>query len=173
MKRSRFGKDPTHPSERFWDKVDKLKPNACWEWQGARYPNGYGFLYAGILYEGGGLWVMAHRLSFELHHGQVPDGLFVLHTCDNPPCVNPAHLYTGTKADNAHDRAVRRRGKEHRQNGEDNDNAKLTDADVLKIIALLNAGKLSQAAIGEKFGVKQPLISRIKSRTVWRHLWEA
>lgn len=127
-------------------------------------------MFAGPFYEREVPWVRAHRLSFEMHKGPVPAGLYVLHKCDNPACVNPAHLYAGTQATNVKDRAARQRGKEHRQNGESNDNAKLTEADVRKIIVLLEEGK-SQVSIAEQFGVKQAQISRIKMRITWRHLW--
>lgn len=163
----------THPSERFWSKVDKRGPDECWEWTGALM-GGYGFLHAGALYEQGTRWVKAHRLSWEIHSGQlVPDGRSVLHHCDNPPCVNPAHLYVGTRADNARDRSDRRRGREHRQRGEQNLNAKLKEADVRAIIVeLQRLPRRSQSSIAEQFGVKQPLISRIMRRQNWAHLWD-
>lgn len=97
----------------------------------------------------------------------------VLHHCDNPPCVNPSHLYVGTHANNAADRAERHRGKEHRQRGEANDNAKLTEADVRAIIVeLQRIPRRSQIAIAEQFGIKQPQVSRIMRRENWAHLWE-
>lgn len=163
------GPHPKHPSERFWSKVRKLGPDECWEWVGARHPEGYGYLYAGPLYENRVRWVKSHRLSWEIHNGQIPDGLSVLHHCDNPPCVNPSHLYVGTQAQNVHDRTVRNRGRN--QDGSVNSNAKLTEADVVAIIAMLKTGR-SQAAVAEMFGVKQPQISRIARRESWRHLWD-
>lgn len=163
---------PKHPSERFWDKVAKRGPTECWEWHGARLTNGYGFLFAGPTYERNERFVKAHRISWEIHNGDVPDGLCVLHHCDNPPCVNPSHLYVGTRADNAHDRAVRKRGKEQHQNGEQNDNAKLTEAQVRAIIVeLQKLPRRSQTLIAEQYGVKQPQVSRIMRRKSWAHLW--
>lgn len=80
------------------------QPNECWEWQGAR-SNGdkprkyrYGFKTPPILGE-----KLAHRISWRLYRGEIPDGLWVLHRCDNPPCVNPAHLFLGTRQDNMND----------------------------------------------------------------------
>jgi hypothetical protein len=79
------------PSERFWSKIQKK--TACLEWQGSRDKEGYGGFWNGITQR-------AHRYSWELHHGPIPHGMSVLHTCDNPSCVRPDHLYLGTQLDN-------------------------------------------------------------------------
>ena len=76
------------PEERFWRHVTVGAPDECWEWDGARHPFGYG--------QSG--QIRAHRLSYEIHHGPIPDGLLVRHSCDNPPCV-----ITGTEQDNVDD----------------------------------------------------------------------
>lgn len=84
----------------FWDFVDKTQGRtACWSWTGPRNRSGYG------------AWSreLAHRAAYRLTHGAVPDGLYVCHRCDNPPCVNPAHLYAGTPKDNVHDMFARGR----------------------------------------------------------------
>jgi hypothetical protein len=87
--------------DRFWEKVD-IGPG-CWTWRGARNTKGYGRL------DFNGPYRVAHRVMWELTHGPIPDGLFVLHHCDNPPCVRPTHLYLGTKADNNGDMWARGR----------------------------------------------------------------
>jgi hypothetical protein len=86
---------------RFWGYVVKGSDNECWEWIGYKRGNGYGGV--SLL----GKKEYAHRVSWELAHGPIQHGLFVLHKCDNPTCVNPAHLYLGTQADNIHDREER------------------------------------------------------------------
>lgn len=79
---------------RFWSKVDVPDHVQCWEWKGARLPDGYGQFWLD------GRIVRAHRFSYEAHYGPIPDGLHVMHACDNPSCVRPDHLRTGTVADN-------------------------------------------------------------------------
>lgn len=93
---------------RFWMRVDKAGPNSCWVWTASRGDHGYGTLQGDD-----GRTVGAHRFSYELHHGPIPAGLLVMHSCDNPPCVNPGHLSAGTHADNMRDMAAK--GRQWRQ----------------------------------------------------------
>ena len=89
---------------RFWEKVS-ITPalSDCWEWAGARNSSGYGHLQAN------GVYVDAHRFSWELHFGRIPPGMFVCHHCDNPPCIRSSHLFLGTRADNARDMVAKGR----------------------------------------------------------------
>lgn len=92
---------------RFWANVDRRGPDDCWPWIGLRYSNGYG-RYADREHRG---WSYAHRLIMEIKNGApVPKASWVCHHCDNPPCVNPAHLYIGNASTNAQDRERRNRG---------------------------------------------------------------
>lgn len=118
-------KKPVQPlAERFWKHVDKS--GDCWVWTGSRQDYGHGIL---TLHRGHTM--QAHRVAWMLHHGvRVPDGKHILHKCDNPPCVNPSHLYCGTHDDNMRDKAVRGRASSLR--GEKNPVAKITGSIVEK-----------------------------------------
>lgn len=102
---------PRSPTERYWVKVVKGEnPDDCWGWDGPKHRGGYGYITIGSTADGSRRHIMAHRVSFLIHHGELPDGLpFVLHRCDNPPCSNPAHLFAGTDQDNVHDMASKGR----------------------------------------------------------------
>ena len=82
---------------RFWKKVQKYQSDECWIWQGSKTSAGYGQLWVDCKQ------VYAHRVSWEIHYEAIPDGMFVCHTCDNPTCVSPAHLFVGTSSDNVQD----------------------------------------------------------------------
>lgn len=155
--------------ERFWMAVDATAgPDACWPWTGSRNLNrgGYGFLT---------VWennrhqvVLAHRLSWELANGRpVPDGLFILHSCDNPPCVNPAHLRAGTHLENMAD-AVRR-GRTNPQRGEASVKAKLTTAAVLDIRRRRAAGE-SREVLAAEYGIHREYVTSLVSRKRWKHI---
>jgi hypothetical protein len=116
----------------------------------------------------GGRTRMAHVLSYELHHGPVPEGLCVLHSCDNPPCTNPAHLSAGTRAENNRQRMERNRYRPLR--GMANPNALVRDIDVLAIRALDVTGRLKQREIAALFGISQLTVSNIVTRRSWKHL---
>lgn len=96
-------------ADRFWAKVDKRGPDECWPWLGATDGNGYGRIYS----KGGN--ATASRASWELAHGEAPQGYHVCHSCDNPPCVNPSHLWLGTPQDNAIDRSAKGRDAQSRR----------------------------------------------------------
>lgn len=125
--------------DRFWDKVDKDGPvpfhapllGPCWVWT-ASCSHGYGQLCTKL---GGGKQerLLAHRLSWELHRGAVPDGMFVCHHCDNPPCVNPAHLFLGTNTDNMRDASAKGRLHGSGLTGERHPSSKLTVSQVKAI----------------------------------------
>lgn len=126
------------------------KGDGCWEWKGTRNQTGYG-----IFLLPGEKPVRAHRYSYEYFVGPIPEGKIIMHICDNPPCVNPAHLRVGTKADNNADTASKRR----HHYGLDHWNGKLTPEQVAEI----RASTETQRALGKKFGVNQSHICRIRS----------
>ena len=150
----------------------------CIEWQGARDRKGYGRRKWGTL-----TW-QAHRLAWTQAYGPIPDGLCVLHRCDNPPCINVGHLFLGTKADNAADRDAKGRGRypgtrgdrngmrvhpESIRRGSANPRASLTEADIPIIRARLAAGE-QQWDVARSYGVNQPAISSIVRGRTWRHV---
>lgn len=145
------------PVPRFWRKVDQRSPDECWEWTGSRTMQGYGTLMLTVdPYQ----TVRAHRLSWEIHNGAIPADLWVLHHCDNPPCVNPAHLYLGTPRENARDRASRNRGWETKLRGENHPTSKLSDAQIAEIRSRHAEGE-SQGKLAKEFGIRQGSVSRI------------
>lgn len=91
------------PDALFWQKVVKGAEGECWGWTGAKVRAGYGVHWAN------GKHVKAHRYSYVLHYGAIPDGMGVLHSCDNPQCSNPAHLRAGSQKDNVADAIARNR----------------------------------------------------------------
>ena len=91
--------------ERFWSKVQKT--SNCWNWIGSQQGNGYGYLHNGTREKRNPL--RAHRFSYEIHYGDIPSGLWVLHKCDNRLCVNPKHLFLGDRTDNMRDCAAKGR----------------------------------------------------------------
>lgn len=177
--------------ERFWRKVDKKSESECWEWK-ANIVGGYGVFAFSHLKT-----IKAHRFSYELKYGKIPDGMLVCHHCDNPKCVNPNHLFLGTPADNMRDRDAKgrqakgdangarlhpermARGKKHGSylhpesvpKGSKNGRTKLTESDVVNIKKLLKT-KESQASIGKRFGVTRFVIWKIKVGLSWAHIKE-
>lgn len=148
------GKERVPLEQRFWAKVDKRGSDECWEWTGARLRS-RGELWYGQVHRGG-VTAYAHRVAWELANGPVPDGLHVRHKCDNPACVNPAHLEVGTHQDNVNDMVARGRHVGFR---------KLDEWDVKFIRHWCR--KYRHKDIAECFGLKPRTISPIKCGRVW------
>lgn len=142
--------------DRFWKKVNKTE--GCWLWTGGKNADGYGIVCVASTREA------AHRVSWKLHNGPIPEGRHVLHHCDNPPCVRPDHLFLGDQVANVADMMAKGRGLKSR--GEQQANAKLTEQAVRDI----RDSSLSQRALARKYGVKHKAIGCIKRRETWTHV---
>ncbi len=148
-------------TERFMSKVRQESAEGCWLWVASCFAAGYGQF--GI---DGKNW-QAHRLSWTLFRGGIPDGICVCHHCDNPPCVNPAHLWLGTNADNTADR--NRKGRAARNRGEAAGGVKLTDTIVLEVRRRVREGE-TQADVHRSMGLTRQQVSRIILRQRWFNL---
>lgn len=142
--------------DRFWEKVNKSEVG-CWEWIGVKSKKfGYGVFYV----EPTRPTVNAHRFSWELHHGEIPDSMNVCHKCDNPKCVRPDHLFLGTYLDNNRDMVSKER----------HGRMKFTHEQVERIRALYERHKdvLGHRRIADWFGVSKATISHMLSGRNWK-----
>jgi len=164
MPPSFWGPEPRHPlNDVFWSRVSPRGERGCLEWTGLRRKEPVtGRLTYGQLRRSGRL-VWAHRLSYEIAHEPIPDGLCVLHGCDNPPCVNPRHLSLGTRLDNAADRKTRGRSLMPQRRG------KLTREQVIAIRAD-RASRLTLRAIALKYGISHPQVYQVTSGRSWKEI---
>lgn len=145
----------------FWSKVDKSPhPKDCWIWIAGRDKDGYG------IFQIEGSAVKAHRLSYQLANGSFDRKLLVLHSCDNPSCVNPDHLSLGSSLDNARDRSIKHRS----AFGERSPLHKLTWSQVIDIRARYATGLIMQKTLAEEYGVHRDTISRIVCNEHWHQL---
>ena len=137
--------------QRLMESVDATGgPDACWEWKKHRNNTNYGIMGVGSRTDGSRRLMRAHRVSWELHNSaEIPDGLFVLHSCDNPPCCNPAHLSVGTNVDNTNDMMQKGRQKKF--------GSKLVQEDVDKLYALRREG-VTYRELAERFDLSVPSV---------------
>jgi hypothetical protein len=149
---------------RFWSKVARGDDADCWRWLGHIEQNGYGRI--GIhrrMY-----W--AHRVAWTLTHGEIPPRTDVCHRCDNPPCVNPAHLFLGSHRQNMADAWAKGRvPPPPLHQGERQHNAKLTAAQVREMRGRLRAGE-ARAALARAFTVSRATVDGIAAGKTWRHV---
>lgn len=146
--------------EKFWESVTKAE--GCWTWIGSTNNDGYGQLSLR------GKTVLAHRTSWEIHKGEIPSDVCVCHTCDNPGCVNPEHLFLGSHAANMRDKAEKGRapGWSVSQKGEDNYRARLTWEEVERIRTNVANGT-PQIEEARRVGMSKGRISEIIHHKVW------
>lgn len=150
--------------KRFSNPADSIKyhtkrsPSGCLEWQSTKNDKGYGYL----CFSGDRL---AHRVAWRLAKGSIPKGLHILHTCDNPACVEVSHLFLGDPKSNSDDKYAKGRG----NTGERGGGAKLQEDDV-RAIRLLADGLATQTQIGKFFGISSGQTSRIVNRVNWKHI---
>jgi hypothetical protein len=145
------------PGKRFWRHVEQRGPDECWLWQASKNKDGYGAFQSGL----------AHRHAWLLSKGEIPNGLYVLHKCDNPGCCNPQHLFIGTQKDNMADMRSKGRGPDTK--GSANGRAKLSEDDVLEI-RKRRANGLTITTLAAIYGVSLNVISLIDRREIWTHI---
>jgi hypothetical protein len=147
--------------ERFYSKFNVNEDNGCWEWIANKLPKGYG------RFKENDTSKVAHRVSYEMHIGHIKEGMIICHHCDNPPCVNPFHLFMGTHKDNVIDKKSKGRD----IIGEKNGRSKLTEKDI-PVIRRLLASKIRQVDIAKQFGLANRTISAINTGHTWTHIKE-
>jgi hypothetical protein len=149
-------------TKRFWSKAEVTDLFKCWNWTSTKNHTGYGQFSIGRKGK-----KLAHRLAWQLTCGSIPQGKCVLHRCDNPKCVNPAHLFLGSQQDNIDDMVSKGRHGDAR--GVNNGRSKLTEQDVLTVRSLSEQG-INQLVIAAKFNVHRSAIYKIASRKTWKHI---
>lgn len=163
--------------DRLLAKVVKLS-SGCWFFCGTKNGAGYGTIGLGSREEGKGF---AHRVSYELHNGPIPEGMVVCHSCDVKLCVNPEHLFLGTQYDNIKDMKSKGRGcsgerwhasrpPETILRGDKHGRSKLTEQDAIEIIRLFREECLNKTQIAKRFGITREMARNIINRRNWKHL---
>ena len=145
-------------AERFWAKVDVRGPGECWAFTGSPGMHGYGVIRDKNKQR------RAHRVSYELSKGEIPEGMVVCHSCDNPPCVNPNHLFLGTVQ--ANNRDMDRKGRRNVARGSDRRGSKLTD----DLVREIRASHESNRELAARFDLHMNTIYNVRIRRTWRHV---
>ena len=171
--------------DRFWDYVETAGPEDCWHWMGATIKAGYGrFHVRGNFTKPNSVEDYAHRIMWEITYGPIPDGIQVLHSCDNPPCVNPIHLFLGTQSDNMKDAIKKGRLRPNLQKanearkahpglnvrGESQGSSKLNSSDVLAIRRRYSGGDISQRKLAQEYKITQATLWSVLKRETWAHV---
>ena len=143
---------------RFWSKIDIKNDNECWDYKGGKQHFGYGQFW----FEG--KTIGAHKFSYQLHHGSIPKDMCVCHSCDNPTCVNPKHLWLGTKGENNKDRSNKKRSADRK--GELCPTVKLKE---YQAIAIKYSNK-KNFLLAKQYNISQQTVCDIKKGKRWRHI---
>lgn len=151
--------------ERFWGRVQRLSDEECWPWKGGTTVGGYGVLGVWVIAEARWKTDGAHRVSYELHRGVAPEHMSVLHSCDNPPCVNPRHLFLGTTQDNVDDMIAKGRN----SYGSKHNRSTVTEAGVLSMRSRWSAGE-SLYVLAREVGLSPRHVWDILTLKLWRHV---
>jgi len=152
--------------DRFWDKFDRPE-DGCWEWTAGLNKSGYGYVARGHYLGCGQQYILAHRLSWMLFKGPIPDGIFVCHKCDNRKCVNPEHLFIGTPHDNIKD-CVR---KNRNSRLEKHHTAKLNRDQVQQIKDLVLIHGMTRKEAAKIYGISGRNAGQIVKGEIWRGLF--
>lgn len=155
---------PMNIKERLMKHVKVNPETNCWEWQGYKYKGGYGLMRTG---GAEAPRESSHRVSYKIYRGEIPNGLFVLHLCNNPACVNPEHLEIGDQRQNL---AYMLKCGRKAWIGSRHPKAKLTEDDVRAIRHTHKSSGLSHPALAKMYNVSRPQITLILNRKVWRHV---
>lgn len=152
--------------DRFWAKVARGDPRECWIWLGSKKASkdAYGRFKIKSY-----VTVTASRLTYAIAYGEEPGELSVLHSCDNPPCCNPAHLFLGTVKDNSQDMVRKGRARNGIRKGSSNGANKLTAKQVYAIWRCIRRGQ-NNTEIGRRFGVHHSTVSVIRRGKIWTHI---
>lgn len=145
-------------AERFWAKVDIRTPGDCWMFTGSPGMHGYGVIRDNRKQR------RANRVAYELAKGEIPEGMVVCHSCDNPPCVNPNHLYLGTVQ--ANNRDMDRKGRRRVARGETKSQSKLTEG----LVREIRASPKSNRELADELGLHINTVYHVRIRKSWRHV---
>jgi hypothetical protein len=155
------------------DRFDRhvVRTEGCWKWTGAKMPNGYGKfgMPKGTSHRKPWMAKLAHRIAYEIANGEIPEGLQVLHHCDNPACVKPAHLFVGTQKENIADMYSKGRESGCGVRGESNPSARFEAKDAALMRLLADCG-VKQHRLIPLFGVTRSTVSRVALRKSWAHV---
>jgi hypothetical protein len=154
---------------RFWSKVAiTANPDECWEWQASVGSHGYGQLSLGTFKNQ--TIALSHRFVWQIKMGEIPNGMFICHRCDNRRCCNPAHLFVGTYQDNIDDMNKKGRARGGTALGENHGKSKLTNQLVLHIRETYAKGATDLKTLANEVGVSVSTVANVVNRSTWKHV---